>query len=255
MNRQTGATLFSLLLHAGLLLAALAFSRLAEPLRPPLPLDFSILPAGQSTEGSAAPQAPGAMRPKPVREAQKPASTAVVKKSPAPRPQTPPTAPAKPQPPAPETIPVAMAPQQPSTAQVAAPAAQPANTNPAPTATAAITAGAAPGGDGQGSGSGAGNRLYAVGQLDGPLTAVARTPPAYPPGAKRQNIEGWIKVAFVVDEQGRVDKIDIVASKPQGVFDQSVRNCVGTWRFKPATVKGMVVKAQVEQTITFKLES
>ena len=59
----------------------------------------------------------------------------------------------------------------------------------------------------------------------------------------------------MVDEQGRVDKVDIVAAKPQGVFEQSVLHCVGSWRFKPATVKGLVVKAQVEQTITFKLES
>jgi len=38
------------------------------------------------------------------------------------------------------------------------------------------------------------------------------------------------------------------------VFEQSVLQCVGNWRFKPGTVKGMAVKAQVEQTITFKLE-
>lgn len=96
--------------------------------------------------------------------------------------------------------------------------------------------------------------MYGVGQLDGPLTVLAKTPPAYPPAAKRQNIEGWIKVKFMVDEQGQVGHISVLAAEPQGVFEQSVLRSIRSWRFKPCTVKGMVVKALVEQTITFKLE-
>lgn len=96
--------------------------------------------------------------------------------------------------------------------------------------------------------------LYAVGQLDAPLAVVSKTPPAYPPAAKRRNIEGWIKVKFVVDEQGRVDHVSVLDAEPEGVFEQSVLRSIGGWRFKPGTIKGMAVKAQVEQTITFKLE-
>jgi protein TonB len=46
----------------------------------------------------------------------------------------------------------------------------------------------------------------------------------------------------------------VLDAEPEGVFEQSVLRSIGGWRFKPGTIKGMAVKAQVEQTITFKLE-
>ena len=98
------------------------------------------------------------------------------------------------------------------------------------------------------------SELFSVGQLDGPLTTLVQIPPVYPHTAKRRNLEGWVKVAFVVDEQGTVGQARVLAANPEGVFEQSVLRCVSGWRFKPGTVGGVAVKAQVEQTITFKLE-
>lgn len=95
---------------------------------------------------------------------------------------------------------------------------------------------------------------FSPGQLDGPMSVLVQVPPVYPHSAKRRNIEGWVKVRFVVDENGSVGKVSILAAKPQGVFEQSVLRCVSGWRFKPGTVGGVTVKALVEQTITFKLE-
>jgi protein TonB len=63
-----------------------------------------------------------------------------------------------------------------------------------------------------------------------------------------------VKVKFVVNEQGTVEKITIVDAKPPGMFDQSVSRCVSKWRFKPGTVEGMPIKAWVETTIRFELE-
>ncbi len=98
------------------------------------------------------------------------------------------------------------------------------------------------------------SETFSVGQLDGPLTSLVQIPPIYPHSAKRRNIEGWVKVRFVVDENGTVGKVSVLAAKPEGVFEQSVLRCVSGWRFKPGTVGGVAVKALVEQTITFKLE-
>lgn len=95
---------------------------------------------------------------------------------------------------------------------------------------------------------------FGEGQLDNPLVATNRAPPAYPPAAKRRNIEGWIKIRFMVDEQGKVDHISILAAKPEGVFEQAVQRSVSHWRFKPGKINGTVVKTMVEQTISFKLE-
>ena len=96
--------------------------------------------------------------------------------------------------------------------------------------------------------------LFTTGQLDGPLTALAQIPPIYPMVAKRRNIEGWVTVRFMVDEQGQVGRITVLAAEPEGIFEQSVLRCIAGWRFKPGTVGGTPVKSLVEQTITFKLE-
>lgn len=96
--------------------------------------------------------------------------------------------------------------------------------------------------------------LFSEGQLDAPLTVMARIPPVYPLRARNRSIEGWVKVAFVVDETGQVTDIRILDAEPAEIFDQSVIRCVGGWRFKPGTVDGMPVKAKVETTIRFELE-
>jgi protein TonB len=95
---------------------------------------------------------------------------------------------------------------------------------------------------------------FSVGQLDGPLTPLVRTPPLYPPHARRRGIEGWINVAFTVDETGHVSDITVLQAEPSGLFERSVERCVSGWRFKPGTVEGMPVKARVETTIRFELE-
>lgn len=98
------------------------------------------------------------------------------------------------------------------------------------------------------------SEVFSVGQLDGPLTTLVRIPPVYPPTAKRRNLEGWVKIRFVVDEQGAVGDVKVLAADPEGVFEQSVLRCVSGWRFKPGTVGGAAVRTVVEQTIAFKLE-
>ncbi|MDD2464963.1 MAG: energy transducer TonB, partial [Desulfobulbus sp.] len=80
------------------------------------------------------------------------------------------------------------------------------------------------------------SETFSVGQLDGPLTTLVQLPPNYPHSAKRRNIEGWVKVCFVVDENGIVGKVSVLAAKPAGVFEQSVLRCLSSWRFKPGTV-------------------
>lgn len=95
---------------------------------------------------------------------------------------------------------------------------------------------------------------FSVGQLDGPLTTLTRIPPVYPIQARRRGIEGWVKVAFIVNENGEVGNITVLKSEPDGLFDKSVERCVRGWRFKPGTVGGTPVKAQVETVIRFELE-
>jgi periplasmic protein TonB len=93
-----------------------------------------------------------------------------------------------------------------------------------------------------------------MGQLDAPQITLSRIPPMYPIWAQRRGIEGWVKVRFLIDKQGKVSSISIIEAKPPDLFDKSVRQCVARWRFKPGTVEGITVKSWMETKISFKLK-
>ncbi len=96
--------------------------------------------------------------------------------------------------------------------------------------------------------------VFSIGQLDAPLTVISRMPPVYPLHAKRRGIQGWVKVSFLVDEQGRVSQVKVVEAEPAGIFEQSVIRCVSAWKFRPPTVEGMPVKTRVVTKVRFQLE-
>ncbi|WP_310598603.1 TonB family protein [Desulfobulbus sp.] len=240
MKPQAKAASFSLLVHALCFLAALGLGRQAMPVQPPIGLDFSILPSDTPADGSPAP--PVQQRIAPVEKKVEPRPT-VKKTLPTVKKKVPPPM-ANNAPLQENSIPVAAG-QSASTAQDSAQA---------PPEQAAPAASAHGAGAGQPHNDGSGRGVYTTGQLDGPLAVLAKSPPAYPPAAKRRNIQGWIKIRFIVDEQGQVGQVSVLAAEPEGIFEQSVLRCVNSWRFRPGTVKGMAVKALVEQTITFKLE-
>jgi len=96
---------------------------------------------------------------------------------------------------------------------------------------------------------------YGSHEIDSPLTPLVKIPPMYPLRAKRLNIEGWVTVRFLVNTDGRVEKIEIIKAEPSDTFDNSVMKCVQKWRFKPGTVEGVPVKIWVETTIRFEMDS
>ena len=95
---------------------------------------------------------------------------------------------------------------------------------------------------------------YGIGEIDHPLIPIAQVPPIYPMQARRMGIEGWVRVRFIVNEDGRVGDIKILDSRPAKVFNNSVLRCVSAWRFTPGTVEDEPVKTWVETTVRFELE-
>lgn len=95
---------------------------------------------------------------------------------------------------------------------------------------------------------------YEIGEIDGPLVAIAKIPPVYPFRAKRMGIEGWVKVKFLVNNQGLIENLEIIEAVPKNVFDTCTRRCVSAWRFSPGTVEGESVNTWVVTTIRFALE-
>jgi periplasmic protein TonB len=96
--------------------------------------------------------------------------------------------------------------------------------------------------------------FYNVGEIDFPLTPIVQMHPNYPMMAKRQGMEGWVKVRFLVTETGRVEKVSVLDAEPQKIFDHAVIQCVNAWRFKPGTVEGIPVNVWAETVIRFELE-
>jgi len=65
-----------------------------------------------------------------------------------------------------------------------------------------------------------------------PVKAVHQTGPVYPVTAKRQGIEGYVRMAFTVDAKGKVRDARVVDSQPEKIFDQAALNAVRQWRFE-----------------------
>ena len=96
--------------------------------------------------------------------------------------------------------------------------------------------------------------IFNDGDLDAPLTVMVRVPPVYPLGAKNRGTEGWVKVRFIVNEDGTVQEVAVVDSEPQKTFDDAVIRAVSGWRFKAGTVGGVPVKSRAETVVRFKLD-
>ncbi|EKD33896.1 MAG: TonB-like protein [uncultured bacterium] len=96
--------------------------------------------------------------------------------------------------------------------------------------------------------------IFATGDLDLPLTVLSRMPPVYPRQAKSRGTEGWVRVKFIVHEDGSVGSVTVEESEPKTVFDDAVIRAVSGWRFKAGTVGGVPVKAWAETVVRFKLD-
>ncbi len=94
---------------------------------------------------------------------------------------------------------------------------------------------------------------FEAGQVDQPPRAISRVPPVYPYSAKRRGVTGVVVVRFLVDIQGRIQRLRIVKSEPRGVFEDSVRRAVGKWRFKPGVYQGRAVPTWVVVPVRFRL--
>lgn len=95
---------------------------------------------------------------------------------------------------------------------------------------------------------------YLQGEVDQIPIPIVKMKPLYPYRARRLNISGAVKVKFLVDENGHVNKIKILKSTPSGVFDKSVLDALALWKFSPGRVRGHPVSTWVVTTIEFKMD-
>lgn len=89
--------------------------------------------------------------------------------------------------------------------------------------------------------------------VDVPPKPSNQQPLSYPKKARQSGIEGHVVVNILVDEQGRIERIKVLESVPQGVFDDVALQGVKTWQFAPAQYQGKAVKVWAKQKVRFSL--
>lgn len=99
------------------------------------------------------------------------------------------------------------------------------------------------------------NLIFEPEEVDRPPMVKAQIAPVYPYAAKRQGVEGYVTVRFVVDENGTVrpGSVQIVEEDPRQIFSKAAEKSVMQWRFEPGVQGGEAVAVWVRTTIRFEL--
>jgi protein TonB len=83
----------------------------------------------------------------------------------------------------------------------------------------------------------------------------SKNPPiSYPKRARRKGYEGTVLLEVLVNRNGTVDDLRILASSGYAVLDSSAVKSVKTWSFKPAKKGKDTVDMWVQVPVRFKLE-
>lgn len=89
--------------------------------------------------------------------------------------------------------------------------------------------------------------------VDKPPQPVSQAAMQYPPKAKARGVEGYVLVSLLIGDNGEVQKVRVLESKPGGVFEQTAVSSIRKWRFQPAQYQGKSVKVWARQKIRFTL--
>ena len=98
-----------------------------------------------------------------------------------------------------------------------------------------------------------GDGIFELSMVDHPPQALVRNAPIYPAAAKRLGVEGWVDIAFVVDEHGRVADVEVIDSSSRR-FHKSATSSVYGWRFKAAIKDGKKVPVKCRQRLKFQMD-
>jgi protein TonB len=77
----------------------------------------------------------------------------------------------------------------------------------------------------------------------------------YPIAARREEVEGWVRVRFTVLPDGSTHDIEIIEASPEGYFEAHAIRSISRWRFRPAFRDGQAVSESVEHIVDYNLES
>ena len=82
------------------------------------------------------------------------------------------------------------------------------------------------------------------------LEVIATSYPSFPGSAKRKKKDGWVKLSFTIDDDGRVDAVETIASSDL-VFEGPSARALRRWRFKPYVIDGAPIPVRANVQFTF----
>jgi len=86
-------------------------------------------------------------------------------------------------------------------------------------------------------------------------SVVKGAKPEYPLAARRQGLEGKVKLRVTVAPDGRITSVTVVESSGHALLDKAARDGVSRWRFTPARRANGAVASVVDVPIEFKLSN
>jgi protein TonB len=99
------------------------------------------------------------------------------------------------------------------------------------------------------------NQLALTSATEEAQPEYSKNPPiAYPNRARRKGYEGTVLLEVLVNRNGTVDDLRILASSGYAILDSSAVKSVKTWSFKPAKKGKNTVDMWVQVPVRFKLE-
>jgi len=96
-----------------------------------------------------------------------------------------------------------------------------------------------------------GLEIFELGDVDSPPQPRTKIEFSYPSAAKRRGITGVVKVEYIVDENGRVEQINIVDS-PDRILSNATIEVLERARFQPAEKSGRAVKVRMRAAIPYR---
>ncbi len=91
-----------------------------------------------------------------------------------------------------------------------------------------------------------------------PPTLIHYSPPEYPVIARRAGVEGFVTFHVVIGTDGTVEQVKVAEQLPANrhrIFEKAAEAAVMQWRYRPATINDIPVRALVSQTVQFVLSA
>ena len=91
--------------------------------------------------------------------------------------------------------------------------------------------------------------------VDQPPQLLSLPPLRYPEMLKQAGFEGDVMLDFVIDTTGHVEPRSIrVVSSPHPLFEAAARDAILGSVYRPAQVSGGLVRARVQQALSFTIQ-